>query len=122
MNGFQLVGLLFVAMAAALCLRAYARSRAGRKVTLVWLAIWAAAGIAIARPGTTAWVAEFLGIGRGADLVLYCSVLAMGAGFFLVYSRLRQIESSLTRIVRDAAIRDGVAADRIRSGDAREGP
>jgi len=45
-----------------------------------------------------------VGIERGADFVFYCAILMMFVGFFLMYSRMRRMESSLTKLVRQLAI------------------
>jgi hypothetical protein len=103
---FQLFGIGISGVAIAATLRSYLRGRSGRLATACWSALWLGAGVAIAEPRTTVWVARALGIGRGADLVLYCSVLAVSLGFFLVYARLRQLESHLTLVVRHLALRD----------------
>ena len=55
-----------------------------------------------------------MGIGRGADLVLYCAVVVMMIGFLMTYSRLRHIQRELTLVVRHIAKREatvGTALD-----------
>ena len=104
---FQWLGLAFLALLVGLTLRRIGRQRAGWRANAGWLLLWGAAGVAIARPGVTLGVAAFLGIGRGADLVFYCAILGMFAGFFAVHRRLRRIELDLTQLVRHLAIQQG---------------
>jgi hypothetical protein len=120
-SGFQLLGLGLLLGLLALTVRAGVRGRTTRRAAAAWSGLWISAAVAIAEPRTTVWLADLLGIGRGADLVLYCAVLGMGVGFFLVYARLRQIESGLTRIVRHAALRDAIPAESPESGPTPRG-
>jgi hypothetical protein len=49
-------------------------------------------------------VAHLLGIGRGADLVSYCGIVAMLVGFWMVYIRLLRLRREVTLTVRRLAI------------------
>jgi hypothetical protein len=73
-------------------------------VAVFWLLVWATAGVAALWPRTTMVVARALGIGRGADLILYCSVFVMLIGFFYVYTRFRKLDRAFTLLVRELAI------------------
>ena len=68
--------------------------------------IWFCAAVAILQPELTVRVAKALGIGRGADLVLYCSVVAMMVGFMMMYVRLQRLQRELTVVVRHLALRE----------------
>ena len=72
----------------------------------MWILLWAAAAIAIARPRLTVLAARALGIDRGADLIFYLAILATLIGFFLIYVRLRRVEENLTHLVRHLAIQE----------------
>jgi hypothetical protein len=69
--------------------------------------LWAAAGLAVIQPDLTTKVAHTVGIRRGADLLLYCAVVAMIAGFLMIYVRLRRLRREITLLVRELALRDG---------------
>lgn len=47
-----------------------------------------------------------MGIGRGADLVFYCAVLAIMVRFWMVYIRLRRLRQEITLLVRHLAVRE----------------
>ena len=66
-----------------------------------------AAAVSIADPDLLVRIAHFLGIGRGADLVLYLSILFTFVVFFIIYLRFRRVDEQLTKIVRHLAIKDG---------------
>ena len=62
--------------------------------------VWFQSALFILRPDLTMRVARVLGIGRGADLVLYIFVIFFITTSFYFYARFRFIESQLTEIVR----------------------
>lgn len=69
-----------------------------------WSLLWAVASLMIFRPGITSEFAAALGIGRGADLVIYLAILG---GVFVTryfYNRMRRLENLLTQMVRARAI------------------
>lgn len=111
MNGFQyLVGalltLLFVITA-----RAGMRGGVRKRIASFWMLVWIAAGVATLWPRSTVLVARALGIGRGADLILYCSVFVMLIGFFYTYTRFRRLDRALTLLVRQLAIENALTPD-----------
>ena len=103
---FQILALAVVTILLTLSLVAMARGWSTRREGLVWAFVWLCTGVAIARPDLTVIVAGAMGIGRGADLVLYCAVIVMLIGFFMVYARLRRLRRDLTLLSRHLAIRD----------------
>jgi hypothetical protein len=62
------------------------------------------AAVLISYPTFTTTVASWFGVGRGADLVLYVSVLA-GLGLALYfYSQQRRLEGLVTTLIRREAL------------------
>jgi hypothetical protein len=61
---------------------------------------------AVLRPDDSTWLAHKVGVGRGADLVLYLLVVAFA--FFAVntYLRFRNLERRFTDLARAIALRD----------------
>jgi len=109
MNLFQILAVAVVTGLLALSIVAMARGWATRREGLAWAFVWLCTGVAIARPDLTTFVAQALGIRRGADLVLYCAVIVMLVGFFMVYARLRRLRRDLTLLTRHLAIRDAAS-------------
>ena len=104
MSLFQILVLALAAFLFTGSLVATIKGWLTRREGLVWTLVWLAAGVTVAWPGVTAIIARALGIGRGADLVLYCSVIVMIVGFLMIYSRLRAVRRDLTLLVRRLAI------------------
>ena len=107
MTTFQLVTLPLLAIMVLATAIQIGRRRLSARFGGAWLALWIAAAVAIADPDVLVRIAHFLGIGRGADLVLYLSILFTFAAFFITYLRFRRVDEQLTKIVRHLAIRDG---------------
>jgi hypothetical protein len=105
-NVFQFGGLVFSIIMITLSIAAIVRQRLRRTPGILWLILWIASATAILRPNLTQTVAKVIGIGRGADLVMYCGLLATAIGLFLLYLRLRHLEANITKIVRHMAIQD----------------
>ena len=108
MNPFQIVVVAFAACLFIGSIIATVRGWLTRREGLVWAVIWLAAGVTVAWPNVTAIVAKALGIGRGADLLLYCSVIVMLVGFLMIYARLRAVRRDVTLLVRRLAIDNAV--------------
>lgn len=111
LTSFQTIALIGAAVLLTITLAAAARHSIDWRTAFAWSALWVAAAVAILRPSLTIAVAQFLGIGRGADLVFYCGILAMLAGFFFVYVRIKRLEREITRLVRAIAIREAEERD-----------
>lgn len=68
-------------------------------------------------PDTTTVIAEAVGVGRGADLLLYLAVIGFAFVTVLLYARLRQLEMALTRVVRAQAIQNAREPDENASAE-----
>lgn len=104
MSPFQILGIGFTGLLALAVAIGGWRRRLAPGPALLWVLLFTAAAAAIARPSLTVLAADALGIDRGADLVFYCAILAMFAGFLLIYVRIRRIEGHITILARHIAI------------------
>jgi hypothetical protein len=85
----------------------YAKLRR-RAVRIVWLelVIFAAGGVLVAYPPLSTRLAAWVGIGRGADLVLYLTTIWLVRESILSrFARWEEAER-FTQLVRDGALRD----------------
>ena len=122
MTTFQWIAFIVLAVPFAATVTLTVRRTIAPRVGFAWGLLWIAAAVLIARPELTAILARALGIGRGTDLVFYFAILGMVFGFFTVYVRLRRIESDLTKIVRELAIRSAETPDDQRSTRSERKP
>jgi hypothetical protein len=70
--------------------------------------------VAILRPSDVTWVANRLGVGRGADLVLYLLVAAFVLAMLNTYLRFREMDRRFTELSRTLAIREAELVNRER--------
>jgi hypothetical protein len=104
MNAFQGLVLLMLCALALATVRAAVRGGVRKRIATFWMLVWLTTGVGVLWPRSTVIVARALGIGRGADLVMYCSVFAMLIGFFYVYTRFRRLDRAFTLLVRQLAV------------------
>lgn len=65
----------------------------------------AAAIVFILWPESTNILAKKLGVGRGADLIFYVSILLFWFIVLKLYARLRRLEKTVTQFIREDAIK-----------------
>ena len=106
MNAFQALALVALAMVLLRDVRLFRHGRLRRLALLGHLTVLATAAVGILWPGATQVAAEALGIGRGADVVLYLSVLALLAISFYFHARTADLQRQVTELVRQLALRD----------------
>lgn len=90
--------------------RQHALSRVG---TFMWGALWVGAAIVVLMPSVASFIAGLLGVGRGADAVIYVSIIALFTLVFRIFLRLDKIDRDVTLLVRKVSLagRDGVPED-----------
>lgn len=72
---------------------------------LAWGALWLAVGVVALIPELTNRLADFLGIGRGADVVVYIAIVVIIALLFRMSVRLEQLDRAITKVTRELALR-----------------
>lgn len=82
---------------------------ARRSVSTLRMIVWASAAFFIFYPQATVGIANALSIGRGADLLLYVTVIAFLISFFYVIHAIERHREQLTALVRQIAIMEPYA-------------
>ncbi|PIR06444.1 MAG: hypothetical protein COV55_04120 [Candidatus Komeilibacteria bacterium CG11_big_fil_rev_8_21_14_0_20_36_20] len=72
---------------------------------IVWCLLWLAILVVFWQPETTSYLANLLGVGRGADLIVYISIVVIFYILFKVSVRLNKIDAEITKLVREDAIK-----------------
>ncbi|MGH3743154.1 MAG: DUF2304 domain-containing protein, partial [Micromonosporaceae bacterium] len=88
------------------------RMQAGKRLAFfgfLALNVWT-----VLRPGDLTWLAQSVGVGRGADLLLYALVIAFVFTVLNFYLRLRDLSERFTALARSAALRDAELLNRRR--------
>ena len=92
-------------LALILVIRRYRQKRIGTLLFFLWLPLWGGVAVVILFPEITVLIASLLGIGRGADLVLYLGLLLVFYLLFKVGLRMERMDKEITYIVRTLALR-----------------
>jgi hypothetical protein len=111
MTIIKILLILAVIGLAIFLLRSHGTSRSGAYLKIGMAVFLAFAAYAVIRPDDLTWVAMQLGVGRGADLLLYA--LVVGFGFFAIstYLRFKELELKYARLARAVAINEAEQVD-----------
>jgi len=72
----------------------------------IWAIFWLMVAIAALIPQQTDVVARSLGVERGADLLVYISIIVLFFIIFRIIVKLEKIDKDVTAVVRDKALND----------------
>jgi len=70
----------------------------------LWLLFWLIVGAIVWWPNLTNIIATNLGIGRGADLIFYFSILILFFLIFRIYIKIEKTERNITKLTRQDAL------------------
>lgn len=94
--------------------RARVGLRAGARLGVIGLTALAIASVL--NPNITQVLADFVGVTRGTDLVLYGLTVAFVVGSFGTYFRFREQDRRMIEVVRASAIREAVLTQGLPGG------
>lgn len=103
MNGIQAVLLTGVAF---IFLYFVVRMKKRLLDIIILFVMIACAVLFILWPDLTTIIAKKVGVGRGADLVFYLSILIFWFVVLKLYSRIRRLEQLFTSIIREDALKN----------------
>jgi small membrane protein len=110
-NDAQVVLLSLAVLIIGVVVRRFRQGRIGTLAFFLWFLLWASAAVVILFPNSTVVVARYVGIGRGADLVLYLGAILILYLIFRMFVRLEQMDRNMTKIVRTLALREAGLAE-----------
>ena len=108
MSLIQIILLAAAFLAATLYFRYF---RSVLRDRLIVVAFFLAAVAAILFPDLTSVAAKALGVGRGADLVLYLFVVTAVFCFIFLYIKVAMIERRQTELIREIALNNASSPD-----------
>ncbi|MBI2485302.1 DUF2304 domain-containing protein [Candidatus Uhrbacteria bacterium] len=106
MLGIQVAILLFCLFAIVRALGQVRRGQLSLVRAAGWVLFWLAVGLVALLPQTTQWFANRLGVGRGADLVIYVSLAALFYLVFRLFVKLERVEQDMSQLVRSIALKE----------------
>jgi small membrane protein len=112
----QLLAIVFCLFALWRVIAKFRRQELKPSEFAMWFIFWLAVGVAFVTPASLTYLANLLGIGRGADLVLYVAVVVVFYLMFRIFVRLEKMEHEITKVVRASSLsraeRSGVEGSR----------
>ena len=66
---------------------------------LIWCILWFGVIIITLQPNITSYVADFVGIGRGVDLVVYLAIISLFYLFFRLFIKIKYLEYTISTLV-----------------------
>lgn len=100
---------LFILVVVVRTWRRRKRGDLSGREAIAWIVLWVLVLLASLWPHATDVAAGWVGIGRGADLLTFISVIALFALVSWLLARVERLERSLTQVVREGALRSGGA-------------
>lgn len=73
---------------------------------LFWSSLWLLAAAGILKPDFTTFIAQSLGIGRGADVIIYASILILFYLLFRTHILIENLRHEVTQVIRSLALKD----------------
>src|SRR3990167_4887384 len=101
---FQILFTIFALFAMGAVFRRRKEGHLGPKATIFWVLFWLAAIVVVLWPESASKIAEFFGIGRGADLVVYASLAIVFYLLFKLNVKLDSLNRDITKVVRKNAL------------------
>lgn len=103
----QYVFLALMVLFFVLTLRGRSLTDSRYRIRLIaWVFLWVGGAVAVLFPRLLSRVADYLGIGRGVDVVLYVGMMALTYLVFRMMIRLYVIEREITTLVQHIALKD----------------
>ena len=100
----QILSSIFVLFALWRVIAKFRRSELRPGEFIIWLVFWLCLGVAFFVPQQLTKLANLVGVGRGADLVLYLAVVVVFYLMFRIFARLEKMERGITKVVRASSL------------------
>ncbi len=102
---FQILFSLFALFA---IISVYSKKRSGLLSiggAMFWIVFWLLADVFVWWPNSTVRLANFFGIGRGSDLVLYVSLAVVFFILFRLSVKIEGLNRDITKVVREKSLK-----------------
>ena len=76
------------------------------RVAVFWFLIWLTALGGVSLPATTTRIADFFGVGRCVDIIVYISLALLFYLVFRIYVMIEDLRHQITYIIREIALSD----------------
>ncbi len=106
MNIITVLILLFVAFVLWRTTIRFRRNDITGRELFIWVVFWLLVAAATLVPKQTDVLAQLVGVERGADLLVYISIIVLFFVLFRIIVKLEKIERDITKVVRHTALHE----------------
>lgn len=114
MRPIQIILILFLMVMAGLYIIRLRNKTYHRLIVLIFIVTGV---VMVIMPDWTTAIAQRIGVGRGADLILYLGLVGLSFICMLLYLRIRELEVKLTELVRLTAIKEAYKPEQAFEGN-----
>ncbi len=104
LTSIQILLLLFILFALSRVILRLREKIISTKAAIFWSILWIGAFAGILSPQTTTRIAEYFGVGRGVDVIVYISLALLFYLVFRIFVVVEDIRHEITGIVRTIAL------------------
>ncbi|OGE03729.1 hypothetical protein A3B51_00630 [Candidatus Curtissbacteria bacterium RIFCSPLOWO2_01_FULL_41_18] len=112
LTSIQIVLLIFILFALSRVMLRLREKILSTQVAFFWIIVWIAALVGILLPATTSKLAQFFGVGRGVDVIVYISLTLLFYLVFRIYVMIEDLRHEITEIVRHIALQKTIKSPR----------
>jgi hypothetical protein len=104
MNLIQILILLFIAYVIYRLIVKMNKRELTWQIFGLWLFFWLVVAAFVILPQTTQILADWLGVGRGVDVIIYIAILVLFYIVFRIFVRIEKIERDITYLIKDISL------------------
>jgi small membrane protein len=105
METIQIIILIFSLFALSRVIINIKQRNLGKLESIFWPLFWLIAAFVSTFPNTIVSIANFLGVERGVDLIIYGTIVILAYLIYRLYAQVTSIERNITKIVRTISIK-----------------
>ncbi|MFH1712852.1 MAG: DUF2304 domain-containing protein, partial [Candidatus Jacksonbacteria bacterium] len=100
MSPVQIIVLVIIALIVVKTFQKYHSQAITAREFFLWTVFWMIVAVLFIFPDVAQTAANWAGIGRGVDLIIYLSLIFLFSALFFILVRLERLERDVTKIVR----------------------
>ncbi len=108
--------LIFVVFVIIKTIRQHRNKQVSTPSMYIWLVFWILLALAALSPKSTDILASYVGVARGADLLVYVSILVLFYSVFRLLARIQKLQYDMTRLIRILGHEKAVHGKNIENG------
>lgn len=78
---------------------------------ILWSLLWLGIAVVFWQPEVTNRLADYFGIGRGADLIVYVAIVVLAYICFRIFVRIDRMDRQITKLVKKIALDEEDSSD-----------